>query len=145
MNDEKKASPTTASKDIWEFAKAPMDASVRLSFERTMLSHERTLMAWIRTAVSLITFGFTIYKFFELELGAPMRDKGHQVLGARQFAGLMIVMGLLGLLLAAMQNRQHRQHLRKSGLATPLSYTTLAAVLIAALGVLALLAVIFRW
>ena len=141
MTDETKTKPM----DIWDYAKQPMDVSARLSFERTMLSHERTLMSWIRTATSLITFGFTIYKFFELELGGPMQDRGHQVLGARQFAGLMIGMGLLGLALAALQNRQHREHLRKSGLATPLSYTTLAAVLIAGLGLLALLAVIFRW
>ena len=36
-----------------------------LAFERTMLAHERTLMAWIRTATSMISFGFTIYKFFQ--------------------------------------------------------------------------------
>jgi uncharacterized membrane protein YidH (DUF202 family) len=27
------------------------------------------MMAWIRTATALITFGFTIYKFFQLERG----------------------------------------------------------------------------
>ena len=37
--------------------------STELAFERTMLAHERTLMAWIRTAISMISFGFTIYKF----------------------------------------------------------------------------------
>ena len=140
MSDEKKVSP-----DIWDFAKEPMDASVRLSFERTMLSHERTLMAWIRTAVSLITFGFSIYKFFELELGGPARVQGHQVISAREFAGFMIGMGLLGLGFAALQNSQHRQHMRAAGLRAPLSYTTLAATVIAGLGFLALLAVIFRW
>lgn len=140
MSDEEKVSP-----DIWDFAKAPMDASVRLSFERTMLSHERTLMAWIRTAVSLITFGFSIYKFFALELGAPGAAQGHQVVSARQFAGLMIGMGLMGLAFAALQNSQHRQHMRAAGLKAPLSYTTLAAVVIAGLGFLALLAVIFKW
>ena len=36
-----------------------------LAFERTVLAHERTLMAWVRTAVSMISFGFTIYKFFQ--------------------------------------------------------------------------------
>jgi len=28
----------------------------------------RTMMAWIRTATSLITFGFSVYKFFQIEL-----------------------------------------------------------------------------
>ena len=36
-----------------------------LAFTRTVLALERTLMAWVRTAVSLISFGFTIYKFFQ--------------------------------------------------------------------------------
>ncbi len=43
-------------------------SSNELSLERTILSHERTLMSWVRTATSLITFGFAIYKFFQLEL-----------------------------------------------------------------------------
>src|SRR5581483_2367687 len=43
---------------------APFD-QVGLAFERTYLAHERTLMAWIRTAASLITFGFTLFKYFQ--------------------------------------------------------------------------------
>ncbi len=45
-----------------------MDAGTRLALDRTALAHERTLMAWVQTAVSLISFGFTIYKFFHFEL-----------------------------------------------------------------------------
>jgi len=141
MTDEKRM----PQKDIWDYAKLPMDASVRLAFERTMLSHERTLMAWVRTATSLITFGFTIYKFFELELGASFQPRPHQLIGPREFAVLMIGIGLVGLTLAALQNRQHRKHLRQCGIKAPLSFTTLVAVLISALGLVALLSVIFRW
>lgn len=32
---------------------------------RTRLAYERTLMAWIRSSISLIGFGFPIYKFFQ--------------------------------------------------------------------------------
>ena len=53
--------------------KAPMDVNTRLAYERTFLAHERTLMAWVRTAGSLITFGSSIYKFFQLG-----RDEGKQ-------------------------------------------------------------------
>ena len=38
--------------------------SNQLALDRTRLAYERTLMAWVRTATSLISFGFTIYKFF---------------------------------------------------------------------------------
>ena len=36
-----------------------------LSFQRTRLGADRTLMAVIRTSLSLISFGFTIFHFFE--------------------------------------------------------------------------------
>ena len=42
-----------------------LDTSTKLAYDRTRLAYERTLMAWVRTGTSLITFGFTIYKFFE--------------------------------------------------------------------------------
>ena len=32
---------------------------------RTILAADRTLMAWIRTALSMLSFGFTIYKFLQ--------------------------------------------------------------------------------
>lgn len=34
-----------------------------LGAKRTVLAADRTLMAWIRTSLSMLSFGFTIYKF----------------------------------------------------------------------------------
>jgi len=121
------------------------DASTRFSFERTLLSHERTLMAWVRTATSLITFGFSVYKFFQLELGAPARPRIHQVIGAHDFAGIMIAIGMFALVLATIQHWQYRQQMRKQHLKVPLSLSSLVGALISVLGLLAMLAVIFRW
>jgi uncharacterized membrane protein YidH (DUF202 family) len=45
----------------------PLDRSTELAFQRTRAAYERTMMSWIRTSTSLITFGFSIYKFFQLE------------------------------------------------------------------------------
>ena len=42
--------------------------TTRLALERTRGAYERTLMAWVRTGTSLITFGFAVYKFFQLEI-----------------------------------------------------------------------------
>ena len=44
---------------------APLDTGASLAFERTFLAHERTQKAWVRTALSLISFGFGIAKFFD--------------------------------------------------------------------------------
>jgi putative membrane protein len=36
-----------------------------LAVDRTVMAANRTLMAWVRTALSMISFGFTIYKFLQ--------------------------------------------------------------------------------
>jgi len=36
-----------------------------LAVERTVMAAGRNLMAWVRTALSMISFGFTIYKFMQ--------------------------------------------------------------------------------
>jgi putative membrane protein len=141
MSNQKEAMPAALSIE----AAIAADASTRFSFERTMLSHERTLMSWVRTATSLITFGFTIYKFFQLELGAPVRARTYQVIGAREFAMVMIAIGLSALVLATIQNWQYRKNLRKQHLKVPLSLSSVVGALVSALGLLAMLAAIFRW
>ena len=135
----------TASPELSIEAAVAADASTRFSFERTLLSHERTLMSWVRTGTSLITFGFSIYKFFQLELGAPARPRIPQFIGAREFAMIMIAIGLVALVLATIQNWQYRQHLRKQHLRVPLSLSSVVGALISFLGVLAMLATIYRW
>ena len=61
-------------------------------------------MAWVTTATSLISFGFTIYKFFQYlqEQQGPLRERAF---GPRQYATLMIVIGLVALVFAAFQHR----------------------------------------
>ena len=36
-----------------------------LAIGRTLMAADRSLMAWIRTALSMISFGFTIYKILD--------------------------------------------------------------------------------
>ena len=52
-------------------AKEKVIDATTLAVDRTRLAHDRTLLAWVRTGTSLIAFGFTIYKFFELESARP--------------------------------------------------------------------------
>ncbi len=41
------------------------DVATTLAFECTHVAYERIMLGWVRTATLLITFGFTIYKFFQ--------------------------------------------------------------------------------
>ena len=120
----------------------PLDPSTRLAVERTRLASERTLMAWIRTCTSLIAFGFTIFKFFQYlstkeELRKPIVSPW--VVGV-----LMIVVGLTGLTLAWFQHRQEMKALKAEGGTMPYSISGIMAGLIAILGIVALVVVIWR-
>lgn len=100
-------------------------------------------MAWVRTAVSLISFGFTIYKFFEY-----LKDKGEsherRIFGPRQFAMTMIAIGLASLVLATIQHRRDLVRMRKHYPEVPYSLATIVAALVGLLGVISFLAVIFN-
>jgi len=55
-------------KDQTEKSTPPLDTSTRLAYDRTRLACERTMLAWVRTATALITFGFSFYTFFQIQL-----------------------------------------------------------------------------
>jgi|SRR6478672_10613343 len=72
-----------------------------MGFGRTLLALERTLMAWIRTDISLITFGFTMYKFLD-----GMRQASGTVgneSGPRTFGLALILIGIGTLVMAMIQ------------------------------------------
>ena len=50
---------------------------------RTIMAADRTLMAWVRTSLSMLSFGFTIYKFLETaaEQGHLSRPESPQRVG----------------------------------------------------------------
>ena len=121
-----------------------LDTSTQLAVDRTRLAYERTLMAWVRTATSLISFGFTIYKFFQFELKdrPPVPDR---LLGPREFALMMIVIGLVALLLSTIEHRRSMGRLRAEyGDIIPVSTAGVVSALISLLGILALIAVLLR-
>jgi putative membrane protein len=126
-------------------ADAALPDATRLAIDRTRLAHERTLMAWVRTAVSLISFGFTVYKFFQ-----HLREEGavahpQRLFGSREFGLAMIILGLVTLFMAVLQHRRDLQRLRADyGALVPYSVSAVLALLVAAFGVLLLFVVIFR-
>ena len=115
--------------------------STRLAIDRTRLAHDRTMLAWVRTATSLITFGFSVYKFFSLEIKEPSEGV---LVGSRGFGILMIVTGLISLLLATIQHRRDRNVLKELDPDTPRSEAAALSAFIAILGIVALAAVIWK-
>jgi putative membrane protein len=125
---------------------ATVDASSKLALQRTVLAHERTMLAWVRTSTSLITFGFGIQQFFRATRGPGYSD----LIGPRTFGLTMIVIGLLALLLAALQHRAAIEALklsypeREHYPAIRRSSARLLGILIALLGLLAIVSALFR-
>jgi putative membrane protein len=119
-----------------------MDASTRLAYDRTRLAYENTMMAWVRTATSLITFGFSVYKFFQFDTkGAAQIDR---LITPRIFGMTMITFGVVSLFAATVQHVTSLRQLRAQDPAVPRSIAAFLAGLISILGILALIAVFFR-
>jgi len=119
-----------------------LDTSTELAFERTRNSYETTMMSWIRTSTSLITFGFSIYKFFQIE--APSGRQRNYLIGPREFALMLVSIGLASLPLAILEYRQSIRALGAQYAGKRRSLAVVVAALISIVGVLALLAMIFR-
>jgi putative membrane protein len=82
-------------------------SSTELAVMRTVLASDRTLMAWVRTSTSLISFGFTIYKFFQyLRESRPPHET---LIGPRGVGLIMIALGVGALVLATIEYRRETQ------------------------------------
>ena len=121
---------------------AGLDRSTELAFVRTRAAYERTMMAWIRTATSLITFGFSVYKFFQIE--TPRAAGRNRLIGPRGFALTLVSIGLFSLFLATLEHRQSIRLLGTQYVPTQRSLAVLVATLVSILGLLALVLMIFR-
>ena len=126
-------------------ASLPRDKPPDLGYQRTRLAADRTLMAWIRTSVSMISFGFTIYKFF-MYLRESDLISGHIALHGPRNLGLALVgVGTFLLAIAIVEYLLYQRWLsREMQVKFPLSTALLAAVLISLIGVLALINLLYN-
>ena len=114
-----------------------------LALDRTRMAAERTLMAWVRTALSMISFGFTIYKFLQvlqeqstLPVMRPQtpRDVGLTLTGIGTFA----------VAIACVQYWKYIKKLRPDQPYKPWDLTFIVACLIGLLGFLIFVSIILR-
>ncbi|MFO0807613.1 MAG: DUF202 domain-containing protein [Gemmataceae bacterium] len=123
-------------------ADPPLDLSTRLAFENTYLAQERTQMSWVQVCLALISFGFTIAKAFETL--HEYRGTTAPLLGGRTVGMLMIVLGLVSLTLASVQHRRAMKAMRKQCPTLPMSQAGVLALLLTALGMVALISAFLR-
>lgn len=114
-----------------------------LAADRTVMAADRTLLAWTRTSLALISFGFTIYKLlqYDVQRTAEMAIKAD---GPRRLGIAMISLGVIFLLLASVQFRGEMKHLRPSIQLAHWRLPFVMAILLALLGLLALVNVIWQ-
>ena len=124
-----------------------------MSFQRTRMSADRTLMSVIRTSLSLIGFGFTIYQIFQKLFDAEVIKRAE---AARNFGVALVVLGVAMLVLGIVYQiafmtelRRVREQLTHDGLihgqsTFPVSLTLLVALMLLAIGVFAILSMVYR-
>ena len=125
-----------------EIKEKDLKLSDKLALERTVLAADRTLLAWVRTAVSLISFGFTIFKVLQYiqqeNIADALRPQTPRNIGI-----FMILVGIIPLLMAMIQYSHTLKRLQAKGhiLFNP---NFLAANMIFLFGFLLLTTIVFR-
>ena len=120
-----------------------LDKSTELAFARTWLACERTMQAWIRTAISLITFGFSVFKLSDIL--EPAEESPSRLLGAHEFGYVLVGIGFVALFLGMLDSRINLNALRAEGYVHKARATSvIVGGVVAALGLLALALMIFQ-
>jgi putative membrane protein len=118
-----------------------------LAVERTVMAANRTLMAWVRTALSLIGFGFTIYKFLQAAIGT---ENAKLILikmeGPRRLGLILIAFGTLAVILGAIEyfgtvKRLNRQSTTRYN---PWNFSFILGIAIGLLGLLLFITILIN-
>jgi putative membrane protein len=120
------------------------ERGTNLAIKRLAISAERTLMAWIRTAISMIGFGFTIFKFFQYMYEESPAALIRHAETPRNLGMTLVALGTLALAVAVWQ---HRVFLKDIGESQPLNAWTISfvvAIVVVLIGVLTFCGVLLR-
>jgi putative membrane protein len=115
-----------------------------LALHRTVIAAERTLMAWIRTSISMIGFGFSIYKFFQYQTEGIAIGNIRRPDAPRHLGMTLIAVGTLALLAAIWQHQNFLKDIGASHMRHRLPITVVVATVVVLIGSLAFFGVWMR-
>ena len=101
-------------------------------------------MAWIRTALSMIGFGFSIYKFFQYLPQETTAWKFGRPQTPRNLGMTLIALGTLGLVAAAWQHRRFLNEIGVSQKRHIWSISFMIAIFVVLIGVITFFDVLMR-
>jgi putative membrane protein len=117
-----------------------------MAVERTMMAADRSLMAWVRTGLSLISFGFTIYKFIEYQQQS-LQAAGKEVVSfssPKVFGLLMIGLGILSLIFGTIENLAIVKSYQKRYDINRPKYSLIISWIITVIGIVLFAGIIFK-
>jgi putative membrane protein len=118
------------------------EARTNLATERTIMAADRSLMAWVRTGLSMISFGFTIYKLLE---GFQESGKVHPDGLSPKNAGLLLIgLGSLSIITGTIEYWQRLNGLGGNQPISRMKPAFVMALIWSALGITAFVGILAR-
>ena len=115
-----------------------------LATERTRMAADRTLMGWTRTALSMIGFGFTIFKFLESIQSKEVASQAMMFHSPRTAGLTLICIGVFSLVIACIQHWKYVKKLKSDQPYRPWDLGLVIAAMIGLLGLAMIVGIIFR-
>ncbi len=133
------------SDDGAQVTQQPRDLRRPAALVRTAFSSEQTLLSWIRTSLSLITFGFSITKFFYY-MGERQADVQMSA-GPRRMGIALVCVGVFVLVLATIEHVQRIRKMRQQGLPREVRSVLpiCSAVAMLVIGIAAMTSIVLNW
>jgi putative membrane protein len=141
----RKDDPVESEASTQKHVETPLpDPRIDMALTRTTMAAERTLMAWVRTAISMIGFGFTIYKFFQYLPEEIASGKVGRPDAPRNLGMTLIALGTLALTAAAWEYRHYLNQLGATQKRHIWSIAFVVAVFVILIGAISFYGVLLR-